>query len=154
VAVRRRCRTLMTETAPIKNSESKTVLVVEDESLLREMESSILQGCGYQVLEAESGRKALDVWDAKGDKIDLLLTDVMLPRGISGLELARRLYNRRPRLKIIFTTGHITRESDQEMMGRMRAHFLQKPYQHSDLVRLVHDVLEETERKNVTEPAT
>ena len=144
----------MTETAPIKNSESKTVLVVEDESLLREIESSILQGCGYQVLEAESGRKALDVWDAKGDKIDLLLTDVMLPRGISGLELARRLYNRRPRLKIIFTTGHITRESDQEMMGRMRAHFLQKPYQHSDLVRLVHDVLEETERKDVTEPVT
>ena len=69
MAVRRRCRTLMTETEPTKNLEAKTVLVVEDESLLREMESSILQGCGYQVLEAESGRKALELaWTGPGGK--------------------------------------------------------------------------------------
>lgn len=123
------------------------MLIVEDEALLREMECTILQESGYHVLEAESGRSALDVWNAEGDKIDLLLTDVMLPRGISGLELARRLYNRRPRLKIIFTTGRVTREADEQMMGRMKARLLQKPYEHQALIKLVNDTLTETDGK-------
>lgn len=137
----------MTEIASKKNSEGKTVLIVEDEALLREMECTILQESGYHVLEAESGRSALDVWNTEGDKIDLLLTDVMLPRGISGLELARRLYNRRPRLKIIFTTGRVTREADEQMMGRMKARLLQKPYEHQALIKLVNDTLTETDGK-------
>lgn len=141
----------MTEIASKKNSDGKTVLIVEDEVLLRELESTILQESGYHVLEAESGRKALDVWDAEGDKIDLLLTDVMLPRGISGLELARRLYNRRPRLKIIFTTGRVTRESDEQMMGRMKARLLQKPYEHTALIQLVNDTLAEADGKAAEE---
>lgn len=143
----------MTEIASNKNSEGKTVLIVEDEALLREMECTILQESGYHVLEAECGRKALDVWNTVGDKIDLLLTDVMLPRGISGLELARRLYNRRPRLKIIFITGRITREADEQMMGRMKARLLQKPYEHRALVQLVNDALTETNGEAVAEVA-
>ena len=151
--MRKRLRAKMTETVSKKISEGKTVLIVEDEVLLRELESTILQESGYHVLEAESGRKALDVWDAEGDKIDLLLTDVMLPRGISGLELARRLYNRRPRLKIIFTTGRITREADEKMMGRMKARLLQKPYDHGALVQLVNDAMAEGDGKVAAEAA-
>ena len=143
----------MTEITSNKNLEGKTVLIVEDEVLLRQLESTILQENGCHVLEAESGRKALDVWDAEGHKIDLLLTDVMLPRGISGFELARRLYNRRPRLKIIFTTGRVTRESDTQMMWRMKARFLQKPYEHSALVQLVKDALAEADGKAATQAA-
>lgn len=124
-----------------KNSGAETILVVEDEVLLREIECSILESCGYRVLEADSSSKALDVWDQQGEKIDLLLTDVVLPPGISGMELAKRLRDRQPRLKVIFTTGKIDHQFDGETLERMNARFLQKPYQHTDLVQLVDDAL-------------
>src|SRR5580698_5150850 len=125
----------------IINANAETILVVEDEVLLREIECSILESCGYRVLEADSSSKALDVWDQQGEKIDLLLTDVVLPPGISGLDLAKRLRDRQPRLKVIFTTGKIDHQLDDATLERMNARFLQKPYQHTDLVQLVDDAL-------------
>jgi CheY-like chemotaxis protein len=125
----------------LKNSGAETILVVEDEVLLREIECSILESCGYRVLEAESSSKALDVWNQQGEKIDLLLTDMVLPPGISGLDLAKRLRDRQPRLKVIFTTGKVDHRLDDETLERMNARFLQKPYQHNDLVQLVDDAL-------------
>src|SRR5580658_11378352 len=130
----------MTETQK-KNSGAETILVVEDEGLLREIECAILQSCGYRVLEAESSSKAMDVWNQQGEKIDLLLTDVVLPPGISGMELAKRLRDRQPRLKVIFTTGKVDHQLDDATLERMNARFLQKPYQHTDLVQLVDDAL-------------
>lgn len=127
-----------------KNSGAETILVVEDEGLLREIECAILQSCGYRVLEAESSSKALDVWDQQGEKIDLLLTDMVLPPGISGMELAKRLRESQPRLKVIFTTGHIDHKLDDKALGEMNARFLQKPYQHNDLVQAVGDTLTDT----------
>jgi CheY-like chemotaxis protein len=125
----------------IINTNAETILVVEDEVLLREIECSILESCGYRVLEADSSSKALDVWNQQGEKIDLLLTDVVLPPGISGMELAKRLRDRQPRLKVIFTTGKVDLQLDDETLERMNARFLQKPYQHTDLVQLVDDAL-------------
>ena len=125
----------------LKNAGAETILVVEDEMLLREIECSILESCGYRVLEADSSSKALDVWNQQGEKIDLLLTDMILPPGISGMELAKRLRDRQPRLKVIFTTGKIDHQLDDETLERMNARFLQKPYQHTDLVQVVGDSL-------------
>ena len=142
----------MINTDSERNSGGKTILIVEDEALLRDMERSILQACGYNILEAESARLALEVWEQQSEKIDLLLTDIMLPRGISGFELARRLFNRRPQLKIIFTTGRIARDTNHEMIGRMNARFLQKPYQHGELIKIVSEALGEPVRQDFTEP--
>jgi CheY-like chemotaxis protein len=125
----------------LKNASAETILVVEDEVLLREIECSILESCGYRVLEADSSSKALDVWNQQGEKIDLLLTDMVLPPGISGMELAKRLRDRQPRLKVIFTTGKVDHQLDDKTLERMNARFLQKPYQHTDLVQLVDDAL-------------
>jgi CheY-like chemotaxis protein len=125
----------------IINANAETILVVEDEVLLREIECSILESCGYRVLEADSSSKALDVWNQQGEKIDLLLTDVVLPPGISGLDLAKRLRDRQPRLKVIFTTGKVDLHLDDATLEQMNARFLQKPYQHTDLVQLVDDAL-------------
>ncbi|HXB60461.1 MAG TPA: response regulator [Candidatus Acidoferrales bacterium] len=125
----------------IINANAETILVVEDEVLLREIECSILESCGYRVLEADSSSKAMDVWNQQGEKIDLLLTDVVLPPGISGMELAKRLRDRQPRLKVIFTTGKVDLQLDDATLERMNARFLQKPYQHTDLVQLVDDAL-------------
>ena len=131
----------MTDTKAKAISKEKTILVVEDEGLLREMERSILEGCGYRVLDAESGGKALELWDEQGEKIDLLLTDIMLPSGISGLELAKRLVLRKPHLKVIFTTGRMVRDLDREAFGKINARFLQKPYQQADLIQIVSEAL-------------
>jgi DNA-binding NtrC family response regulator len=133
----------MTDTKS-KDSGAETILVVEDEGLLREIECSILQSCGYKVLEADSSSQALDVWNQQGEKIDLLLTDMVLPPGISGMELAKRLRDRQPRLKVIFTTGKLDHQLDDETLERMNARFLQKPYQHTDLVQIVDDTLTHT----------
>jgi CheY-like chemotaxis protein len=121
------------------DTNAKTILVVEDERLLRDMVRSILESCAYRVLEAESGGTALELWSAEGEKIDLLLTDIMLSRGMSGMELAKRLLKDKPGLKIIFSTGRIL--PDQEREAFENARFLQKPYQHSDLIKLVNQVL-------------
>ena len=79
---------------------------MEDEALLRELVCSLLGGHGYKILEAESGVKALNVWEAHRDKIDLVLTDLVMPDRLNGRELAEKLWAERPELKVIFTSGY------------------------------------------------
>ena len=75
---------------------TETILIVEDEPILREMARDILSGYGYRIFEASSGKEALDMWQQKSDEIDLLLTDMVMPEGISGAELARQLLASHP----------------------------------------------------------
>jgi len=128
---------------------AETILVVEDEELLRDMVHGILEGCGYNVLEAESGRKAFDIWNAGKDQINLLLTDIVLPRGITGVELAKCLLEKQPQLKIIFSTGRILPDFEQADLARMGARMLQKPYDQRGLVHLVREMLGGTESSSI-----
>ncbi|MEJ0089740.1 MAG: ATP-binding protein [Limisphaerales bacterium] len=121
---------------------NETILLVEDEPILREMARLILEGSGYRILEASSGRDALDVWKRRDAKIDLLLTDMVMPEGVSGMELAEKLLILDPGLKIIFTTGYTSHEFSPELLARTRAHFLQKPYVHTELTQTVRDCLD------------
>ena len=89
----------------------ETILVVEDELVLRDMAHLILQDCGYRVLEAGSGAEALQVWEQHPNSIDLVLTDVVMPGGMSGRDLAVKLMGSHPRLKIIFTSGYNVEET-------------------------------------------
>ena len=101
--------------------------MVEDEPVLRDMAHLILQDCGYQVLEAGSGAEALQVWEQPSRaRIDLVLTDVVMPGGMSGRELAVRLLASQPRLKIIFTSGYNVEETNTDFFRRGGAVFLQK----------------------------
>jgi nitrogen-specific signal transduction histidine kinase/HAMP domain-containing protein/ActR/RegA family two-component response regulator len=120
----------------------ETILIVEDEPILREMAREILQNYGYKILEASSGREAFDVWNRHTDEIHLLLTDMVMPEGISGIQLAERLLADRPDLKIIFTSGYTSNEVSPEFMARSHARFLQKPYAHTDLGKIVRDCLD------------
>jgi CheY-like chemotaxis protein len=122
-----------------------TILVVEDEGILREMERGILERYGFNVLEADSGRRAFDLWRNEGEKVDLLLTDFVLPRGITGVELAKRLLDSQPNLKIIFTTGRVLPHAEQMALAQMNARFLPKPFEQDELVQLVRDTLGMTE---------
>jgi len=83
----------------------ETILVVEDDLAVREMTCEILSQNGYLVLVAESEKQALKAWDRFARRIDLLLTDVLIPYRTTGLELARRFKRTKPNLKIVFTSG-------------------------------------------------
>jgi signal transduction histidine kinase/HAMP domain-containing protein len=127
--------------APVTGG-TETILIVEDEDILREMARDILKDCGYHLLEASTGKEALEVWRECASKIDLVLTDMVMPEGISGVDLAERLLADRPDLKIIFTSGYTSAEINAELLSRSQARFLQKPYSHTTLTRTVRDCLD------------
>jgi two-component system, cell cycle sensor histidine kinase and response regulator CckA len=120
---------------------SETVLVVEDESVLRDLVKGILEGSGYRVMLASCANQALEVWQTAKDDIDLLLTDMVMPGSMTGWELAERLRQEKPALKVICTSGYsediVGREAGSQNMV-----FLQKPYHPHKLTRSVRDSLD------------
>jgi two-component system, cell cycle sensor histidine kinase and response regulator CckA len=132
---------------------SEMILVVEDEGPLRELVLTILRRSGYSVLEAASGTQALDVWQEHRGQIDLLLTDIMMPEGISGRELAERVLQDDPKLRVLYTSGYPMEVigADLEKEGKC---FIQKPYQPAALSRAVRQCLDGRSRKRVKELKT
>jgi CheY-like chemotaxis protein len=121
---------------------NETILIVEDEAMLRDLACEILRDCGYRILEAISGRQALEVWRQHEGEINLLLTDMVMPEGISGVELSERLVAEYPQLKVVFMSGYTTDEISPELLARNNASFIQKPYGHADLARVVRESLD------------
>ncbi len=119
----------------------ETILVVEDEPALRELIQEILEKKGYRVLEAATGPQALKLWDQHKDDIDLLLTDMMMPEGLSGRELAERVLQDRADLKVIYSSGYSLDVVGQEPPITEGAIFLQKPYDPDTIARAVRDCL-------------
>ena len=133
--------------APVAGG-SETILIVEDEPVLRSMARDILEERGYRILEASSGKEALDVWNQRANEIDLLLTDMVMPEGISGADLVERLLASRARLKVVFTSGYTANEVNQKMLARTRASFLAKPYTHAELAKTVRDCLDQNNSRD------
>ncbi len=131
---------------------SETILIVEDEPVLREMARDILSEYGYRIFEACSGREALATWQRKMNEIDLLLTDMVMPEGVSGAELAKQLRVKHPHLKVIFTSGYTTTEVKTDLLVKMNARFLQKPYTQVDLAKTVRECLDKTDNDTVVAP--
>jgi signal transduction histidine kinase/HAMP domain-containing protein/ActR/RegA family two-component response regulator len=123
---------------------SETILIVEDEPVLRDMAHVILKDCGYHIFEAKSGREALIVWDRHQAAIDLVLTDVVMPEGISGMDLAHKLMATKPSLKVVFASGYSMDNLDTAFVRNGRAGFLQKPYTHLTLAQAVRNALDAT----------
>ncbi len=121
---------------------TETILIVEDEPSVLAMGKSILQDCGYQVLEATSGVDALRLWSEFDGNIDLLLTDVVMPNGISGVDLAQHLIAYRPDLKVLFTSGYCVEQFDTHFLQQPAA-FLQKPYTRYTLAQAVRERLDQ-----------
>ncbi len=118
------------------------VLVVEDEPALLEMAKFMLEDCGYEVLTASSGPEATQVWEQHHGNIDLLLTDLVMPGGISGLDLARNFRVDNPSTKILFTSGHALEEIQERFLKDGTAGFLQKPYSFPTLAKAVRDCID------------
>ena len=121
----------------------ETVLVVEDEPVLREMAQMILEECGYRVFVSGNGREALDVWDRHKNSVDLLFTDMVMPAGVSGVELANKLLTQQNKLRVVFASGYTVDEISTDFLAKNNdARFLQKPYTRVNLARTVREALD------------
>jgi CheY-like chemotaxis protein len=121
----------------------ETILLVEDEPPVQRLACEVLERQGYRVLRASSGVAALEVWKAHGAAIDLLLTDVVMPGGLSGRRLADQLRAERPSLRVVFTSGYSPDVAGRDLERRNGVRFLAKPYPPLTLARLVRECLDE-----------
>jgi CheY-like chemotaxis protein len=126
-------------------SGSETILLVEDEQALREVVRDLLRARGYPVLEAGDGVEALDVARHHGPGIDLLLTDVVMPR-MGGPELAKRLVDIQPDIKVLYMSGYTDRGVVHHGVLDPNASFLQKPVSMDVMARRVREVLDAPRR--------
>jgi len=124
---------------------NETILLIEDEAPLRALDRSILEGYGYEVVEADSAMAAMDRWKEHSNRIALLLTDVVIPGGANGPELARIFHAEKPSLRIIFSSGYGAEMVEKDFELREGVNFLQKPYSPHRLAQTVRDVLERQE---------
>ncbi len=123
-------------------SGNETILVVEDEPALRELVVNILELCGYRTYQAETGAAAIPIWEKHKDEIDLLLTDMVMPEGMSGRQLAERLQAQDPGLKVIYTSGYSPGMAGKDIALLEGFNFLAKPYPPSRLAHVVRECLD------------
>jgi two-component system, cell cycle sensor histidine kinase and response regulator CckA len=123
---------------------SETILVVEDQSEVRALVLAVLKPLGYRCLEARSGHHALEIWSKNRDKVDLVLTDVVMPDGMSGRSLAEKLQVEKPGLKIVFTSGYPRDVLGSDFTLNDSVHFLQKPYPPQKLAQTLRECLDGT----------
>jgi PAS domain S-box-containing protein len=119
---------------------SQTILLVEDEQSLRKLTHKILKDVGYAVLEAEGGSKALEIAEQYKSKIDLLLTDVIMP-GINGRLLAEKLSAARPDMKILYMSGYAEGEIARHGLLQPSIQLLRKPFTCEELTQRVQQVM-------------
>jgi two-component system cell cycle sensor histidine kinase/response regulator CckA len=131
-----------TTVQPAVAGGTETILVVEDEPPVRDLVCKILRSYGYQVLEAATGATALEVWREHGETVDLLLTDIVMPDGMTGRDLAEKVQADKPGLKAIFTSGYSSDIVGKDFILQEGLNFLQKPYQPQKLASAVRKCLD------------
>lgn len=137
VATKERART--TATHPPRGSE--TVLLAEDDDVIRELVARALRGAGYTVIEAADGDAALRAASGYAGIIHLLITDMVMPR-VCGPALAEQLLNRRPGMQLLFCSGHIDTQLIKQQSRDQPCEFLEKPFTPDTLLRKVRALLD------------
>ena len=114
-----------------------TVLLVEDEFLVRMVGADILTEAGFQVVEAANGDEALTMLEDRDD-VSVLFTDIDMPGSLNGLDLAKVAYHRWPHIAVLIVSGKVRPGPDELPPG---GHFIGKPYQPAAVVRQIHGML-------------
>jgi len=120
---------------------SETILVVEDDAGVRDITVNILEELGYHILVAEDGPHAFAVLDEHAD-IDLLFTDVVMPGGISGVELGKQFLERRPGSKVLYTSGYSQDAFFRNNASATANNLISKPFKNEKLAREVRRILD------------
>ena len=119
----------------------ETILVVEDEDPVREVTACLLKFLGYKVLQASGAEEALNLVRGNGSKIDILLTDVVMP-AMSGLKLAEAFLAVKPSTKVLFQSGHTEDTVIQNGIWPAEVAFLQKPFTMNGLAKKIRFLLD------------
>lgn len=122
-----------------------TILVVDDNPAVRKMILDALEPLGYKVLIAASGQEALEICGMKKEKIDLLLTDIVMPV-INGRQLIKKLQSVRPNLQVLLMSGYPEDVVGPNNMLEPNLNFISKPFVTGTLVQKINQVLEESSR--------
>ena len=128
---------------PTELRGSETLLVVEDELAVASLEARVLRAAGYHVLQATDGVAALELVAASVAPIDLVVTDVVMPR-LGGVELVRRLREAGYRGAVLMTSGYANHEMESATVAGGEIEMLEKPYTQAELLQRVRDVLNRT----------
>ncbi len=128
-------------TPPVHGSKNETVLVVEDDPAVRNYSSEALAELGYKVIEADSARAALDLVDSNAN-IQVLFTDIGLPGGMNGRQLAEEVLKRRPSLKVLFTTGYARNAIVHDGRLDPGVELITKPFTQVTLAAKLRDVID------------
>jgi two-component system cell cycle sensor histidine kinase/response regulator CckA len=116
---------------------SGVILVAEDDAALRQLAQRLLGRYGYHVLAAPSGHAALELWQEHKASIQLLLTDMVMPDGITGRELAEQLLADKPELKVVYSSGYNLDLIKKDLVLEEGVNFVQKPYEVQKLLQIV-----------------
>ncbi len=127
---------------PRTRGGSECILLVEDEESLRELVRCVLESYGYNVIDAANGRCAFDVWKEHGSRVDLLLTDIVMPDGVTGRDLADALKQEKPNLRVLFSSGYSSDIIGKDFVLSDGVNFLQKPYNPQTLAEVVRECLD------------
>jgi CheY-like chemotaxis protein len=121
----------------------ETILLVEDDRAVRRLVSIVLRAAGYRVIEAATGAEAIEQWERQVGGVHLLLTDLVMPRGISGRELAERFLIEAPQLRVVFMSGYNTDQDDRDQGLPSGAIFIAKPFDGDRLLAVVRSALDQ-----------
>jgi CheY-like chemotaxis protein len=120
----------------------ETILLVEDDAPLRVVAVRVLSRMGYRILEADNGLAAMKLWQDYAGQIDLLFSDMVMPEGLTGLDLAEKLRAKKPSLKVIITSGYNADLAGQATPTAGGIRYLQKPYPIEILSKVVRECLD------------
>jgi CheY-like chemotaxis protein len=123
---------------------NETILVVEDDPTLLNSLRTSLSLLGYRVLDASTAAAALEVWKLHRDEIHMLLTDLVIPGGMTGKALGQRLLQENPRLKVVYASGYSTELADTDFTLEEGVNFLAKPFRAHNLSRTIRESLDKT----------
>lgn len=124
----------------------QTILLVDDEPQIRKMVRSLLTRHGYHIIEAADGREALAVLEEGDTRVDLLLTDIVMP-GMDGIALADRVWARHPRTPVVYMSGKCEIDTVQRHLSERGFGFVRKPFQIDVLMQAIGEALQTRQRR-------
>ena len=120
----------------------ETVLVVDDEQLVRELARDILKRYGYTVLMASGGEEAVELYRQHADKIAMVILDILMP-DVDGVETFRRIREIDPAARVVISSGYDEDHAGEKVLQAGAAAFFQKPYRIAELLKVVREAIEQ-----------